>query len=116
MKVLYFKVGEDPEYVEIDGSLKSMQELVHGYIEEYPIDINLSIVVNEEGKLNGMKANRWFVYPIMGGDVDGDLLFGDFFVVGVSGDDYRSLKASDNVESLLTDESGYHFEEVHHEV
>jgi len=61
MKILQFKVGEEPEYSEIENSLSEMQKLVGGWIEIVCLDINgivVLLVCNELGKLNGMSFNR----------------------------------------------------------
>ena len=59
MKVIIVKPFTNPYTANIKGDLRSMQELVGGYIEEYmPFDDEVAIIVNEEGKLNGLPPNR----------------------------------------------------------
>lgn len=90
MKVIICRVGKLAEVAEIDGSLESMQEIVDGYIEPfYPFDDEIALIVNGEGKINGMKPNRSV-------KVDGeivDVCFGDFLIVGSRAydEDFSSL-------------------------
>ena len=59
LSVLLIQPGKAPRMVEIPDTLDAMQELVGGYIEEYmPFDDEVAIIVNEEGKLNGLPPNR----------------------------------------------------------
>lgn len=46
-----------PKVIEIDGSLESMQKIVGGYIETFPLDGPILIVLNEEGKLMNLPLN-----------------------------------------------------------
>ncbi len=61
MRVLIVEPGNKPYPKEIDGSLKSMQEVVGGYIEAvYPFeDEGVALICNEEGKLIGLPPNRF---------------------------------------------------------
>lgn len=78
MKVLVVEPGKKPCAQEIDSGLRSMQEVVGGYIQAvYPFEDDVAIVCNEEGKLMGLPPNR----PLY--DEDGrvyDILVGTFFV------------------------------------
>lgn len=77
MRVVQCKVGTPPTPIDIDGTLKSMQELVDGHIETimYEGTNNIMYVLNEEGKIQGRQPNK-FIY-------DGrDMIVGDFFVAG----------------------------------
>lgn len=58
--VLYVPVGEAPRMVEVDGSLKSYQELVGGLIQPIcPLEDNdVVLVCNDEGKLIPLPPNR----------------------------------------------------------
>lgn len=62
----------------IKNELKEMQELVGGYIECVMFLGNTVIVCNDEGRLIPLKRNILDIY-------------GTFFVVGVDGDEFRSL-------------------------
>lgn len=59
VRVMKVPVGSDPFVIEIENNLKSLQVIVGGYIEFVgATDSNLLIVCNEEGKLDGLPANR----------------------------------------------------------
>ena len=57
MRVLKITTEHKIESIEIDGSLESMQEIVGGYIEFYPLtnDGLFQVVCNDEGKINGLE-------------------------------------------------------------
>ena len=86
LRVVYCRPGERSEIIEIDHKLHEMQKLVGGLIQEYfpfhsedyeRLD-DVALIVNEEGKINGMKANR-AVYDDIGEVLD--VIAGPFFVV-----------------------------------
>ena len=59
MKVLVIAPEKEPVLCDIDGSLKSMQAIVDGYIQAYyPWIDEVAIVCNDEGKINGLPLNR----------------------------------------------------------
>lgn len=88
MKVLYVGIGKQPEVKEIDGSLKSMQDLVGGYIQAIPVSYDAELVCDEEGRMKGYPVNR-FAFTIDGDVID--LISGNFFIVGAGKDDFVSL-------------------------
>ena len=75
LKGLLVAENKLPEVVEIPDTLKSLQELVGGYIEYcyMPKHEDVVLICNEEGKINGMGPNR---------DIGHDIIFGPFFVIG----------------------------------
>ena len=89
LKGLLVAENKLPEVVEIPDTLKSLQELVGGYIEYcyMPEHEDVVLICNEEGKINGMGPNR---------DIGHDIIFGPFFVIGDNPD------IGENI--LLTDE------------
>ena len=55
MRILLVEPGKKPVVREIDGSLKSMQELVGGTIQAlYPFEEPVALICNDEGKLLGL--------------------------------------------------------------
>ena len=45
--------------IEIEDKLVTLQKLVGGYIEEYmPFEDDIALIINEEGKLEGLPLNR----------------------------------------------------------
>lgn len=86
MEVIYCKVGEPAKLVEVDGTLEDFQKMVGGHIEvvSYEGISGLVYVLNEEGKLEGLKPNK----SIFGGN---DMIVGDFFVEAIGADDIVGL-------------------------
>ena len=91
MRVLLVEPGKRPVLKEIDGSLKSMQEIVGGTIQAiYPFDEPVVLICNDEGKLLGLPLNRALR------DEEGriyDVIAGTFFLCGAPED-------SDHLESI----------------
>lgn len=73
---LLVPVGEKPKVITVLNELKALQQAVHGYIEYYPLTEQINLIVNEEGKINGMEGNRL---------VGKEIICGDFLVVGDNG-------------------------------
>ena len=92
MKVIIVKPFTQPYTKEIKGDLRSMQEIVGGYIEAvYPFDDEeIALVCNEEGKLEGLTPNRFILNRNNG---ICDFICGDFFLCYAPAD-------SDNFESM----------------
>lgn len=52
MKILIVEPGKHPRESEIDGSLKSMQKTVGGYLQSiYPFEDEVALVYDDESKL-----------------------------------------------------------------
>lgn len=87
--------GGEPEIHTGPLELKMMQEFVKGYIEivdlnpfEEPADITVSIVINEEGKLNHMQPNcHWF----------GDVLVGPIIFTAYENENGESVTLTDEM-------------------
>ena len=59
MRVLVVEPWKEPYLKTISGDLKSLQREVGGLIDAtYPFEDMVAIVLNGEGKLNGMMPNR----------------------------------------------------------
>lgn len=88
-KVVLVHPGKPAEIVEMDLSLENMQKTVGGLIQAvYPFDDPVCLVCNEEGKLEGLPANRALV------DEDGkvyDIVVGTFFICGIGDEDLSGL-------------------------
>jgi hypothetical protein len=56
----------------IDGSLKSMQDIVDGYIEIVTLGKTLRMIVNEEGLLRDLKVN-YLASMLYGHEIRGDV-------------------------------------------
>ena len=91
MRVLVVEPGRRPEVREIDGSLRSMQEIVGSLIQPvYPFDDPVALVRNDEGKVMDLPANRGLR------DENGqiyDIVSGTFFLCGApdNSDHFTSL-------------------------
>lgn len=89
MKVLLIKPGKKPETVDIEPGLESLQKMVDGNIQVvYPFEELVGLVMNEDGKLNGLPLNR--ALRDENGEIY-DIIAGDFLVVGLTEDDFGSL-------------------------
>ena len=89
MTVLLVEPGKYPQPVEIGTNLEDLQKAVGGYIQvTYPFDEPVGLVMNEEGKLNGMDLNRALR------DDEGkiyDVVAGPMLVVGLTEESFGSL-------------------------
>lgn len=89
MTVLLVEPEKHPQVVEIGSDLKSLQNAVGGMIETvYPFEENVGLIVNEEGKLNGLPLNR--ALKDENGEVL-DVMAGTFLVTGLSEEGFCSL-------------------------
>lgn len=95
MKVLYKKVGEKPEIIDIPNTLEALQETVGGYIEtvtEYTAAGIFTVICNEEGRLKGYNYNC---------EINGVSYVGDICVVGFEGEEFTDLP--DETAKIITD-------------
>ncbi len=84
MNILIVEPGKVPREAEISGGLKSMQEVVGGFIQAvYLYNDPVALVCNDEGKILGMPLNRRLD--------DYDIIAGTFFICGISKDDFATL-------------------------
>ena len=90
IRILYVEPDKLPEVKIIKNDLETLQHTVsygeEGLIEmvELPKDNSVILVCNEEGKINGMKANR---------DIGYDIIYGPFFIAADDRDsgEFKSL-------------------------
>lgn len=89
MTVLLVEPEKYPRTVEIGTDLEDLQKVVGGYIEvTYPFEDNVGVIMNEEGKVNGLPLNRALR------DDEGkiyDVVAGPFLVVGLTEESFGSL-------------------------
>lgn len=80
ISAILVRTGEKPQLVNISNSLESLQKIVGGFIEIIALtdDEDVDIVINEEGKLNGLPLNRFITHK---GQII-DTLMGDIVIVG----------------------------------
>lgn len=89
LEVLLVEPGQYAKMATIEAGLSSMQEIVGGYIQTVNyFDKPVTLVCNEEGKINGSELNRAIK------DDNGkivDIIAGTFFVCGVGDENFTSL-------------------------
>ena len=90
MKILAIARYEEPVVQEISNSLEDMQKYVMGYIETVTLSETAMLVCNEEGKLAGFTPNR-----ILKIGSSQDVIRGDFFICGWSGDEFCDISDDD---------------------
>lgn len=85
--------AEDVELKSIEMSLKTVQELVGGYIEPYAAAANWSIVLNEEAALEGVPVNMRAVQILdrIVGLRPGVVFRGTVLLVGTKGSEMVSV-------------------------
>lgn len=86
IKVLLIKPNEHPVVTEIGNTLEDLQNCVGGFIQMVMLSETAAIICNDEGKLNGLDANRRFY---------NDVIVGDFIIVGIDDEDTVSLSDED---------------------
>ena len=89
LTVLMVEPGKAPYQAAIGADLKSLQQVVGGYIESIsPYDDPVAIICNEEGKLEQLPFNRGLR------DESGNLydyIAGNFMIVGLGEENFTSL-------------------------
>ncbi len=87
--MLLVEPGEHPKVVEMGTELEDLQKGVGGYIETvYPFDDNVGLIVNEEGKINGLPLNR--ALRDENQEVC-DIIAGSFLITGITEEGFGSL-------------------------
>lgn len=89
IKVLVKKPGRPVQLGAIPNTLRAFQGAVGGYIEAVPLRPDLVMIVNDEGKLNGMQYN--FRINLNGYE---DMIFGPCLIVGVDGEEFDDCPLS----------------------
>lgn len=89
LRVLLVEPDEHPKVVEIGTELEDLQNAVGGNIEVvYPFADPVGLIVNDEGKINGLPLNR----ALRDEDKEiYDIIAGPFLVAGLSEDSFASL-------------------------
>ena len=90
IRVVLLEPGKEARITNIGATLEDMQAAVGGYIEAvYPYAEEVAIVVNEEGKLEGLPLNRALRHE----DTKEiyDIIAGPCFICDCSGENFESL-------------------------
>ena len=85
MTAIIKHLGQPAVSQEVENSLKALQNLVGGYIETVSLPRGICMIVNKEGKVQGLRPNF---------RLDHDLIVGTVVFVGVSGEDFCSLSVA----------------------
>ena len=90
IKVLFVQPGKYPLAAELGTQLSDLQQAVGGFIEAcyFTCDDEVVMILNDEGKLNGMVPNR-ALYNENGEIID--IVFGPFFICDCSTPEFKSL-------------------------
>lgn len=86
IKALIVEPNTNPDIIYLDTDINNLQELVGGNIQEvYPLDDNVCLICNENGKDIGLDENRYI-------NELGYSIYGTFLIVGDNNEeDYASL-------------------------
>lgn len=87
IKVVIKRVGESPIVSTIRNELSAFQEVVGGYIETFFITEDIVLVLNEEGKLQGLDLN--FEIPLINGYKE--QIVGNTIIVSHADGEFTSL-------------------------
>ena len=83
-KIVYCQPYKPAEIIEIDESLEAMQEHVGGYIQAiYPWSDPVALICNDNSIAMGLAPCRYIR--------DYGIILGNCFVIGLGGEDFRSL-------------------------
>lgn len=88
IRVVLLEPGKLSRVTEIDSSLEGLQTVVKGLIEPCYYFDDVCLVVNDEGKINGMQLNR-AIYNEEKEMVD--IIAGPAFICGLNADSFCSL-------------------------
>ena len=88
MRILLKEPKQPLRSLVIDGSLKTLQDLVGGNIEPITLNGRTVLLVNEEGKLNGLEPNFFLA-------ARNDMIVGTALFVGVKGEEFTDISAED---------------------
>ena len=91
MRIMIKEPEKDPRTIVIDHSLRTLQDLVGGYIEHVPFFVlGTGLIINEEGKLRDLPYN----FSLYGDSIVGNALF-----VGEDGEEFTDL-TDEQVDSI----------------
>ena len=92
MRIVVKNVGEKAEVREVENELEVFQQIVGGYIEVFPVPYNMLLVLNEEGKLQGLPKNFDVVsMDSETGECCREIIVGNVAFVSMGYDDFEGL-------------------------
>jgi hypothetical protein len=105
-KALIVRASKSIQTVDLDapeGSYRVISDAVGGYIEAVSLDDDLTMYVNEEGKLDGLPLNLLATLLFRTRFGATDIIMGDAILVGGVDDEGDDLGLSDSkLEEVLT--------------
>lgn len=91
--LVYGFIGDESRFIEIDDSLRSMQNFVGGLIEKVGLTPHIDLICNEEGLINGSEPR---VMLTEDGQFQNCIIMGDCFVCRHDGKgNFESIKETD---------------------
>lgn len=99
MKAIREKPGCEPELVEVENTLKALQQEVGGYIEVITLPYDAALICNEEGRILGLPDNCHLY------DMD---FVGTILVVGRNKDEFCDVPEADFLMHHLRGEEDTH--------
>ena len=73
IKVLIVEPEKEPYEKIIDNELETLQNIVYGLIEFIEMEKGVDLIINEEGKIDGLPFNRY---------ITNDVIAGTFIIAG----------------------------------
>lgn len=92
MKAIRKKPGCEPEIIEVENTLKALQQEVGGYIEVITLPYDAALICNEEGRILGLPDN---------GRVCGVNVVGTVLIVGTKGEEFCNVPPIDGFVEVL---------------
>lgn len=93
MKAIRKKPGCAPEVIEVENTLKALQDEVGGYIEVITLPYGAALICNEEGRLHGLPYNCC---------VFGTSFVGTVLIVGTKGEEFCDVPPIDGFVEVQT--------------
>lgn len=82
IKVLLVEPKKEPQVIEIENTLQSLQAVIGGLVEYVSLKDDVDLICNEEGKINNLEYNRAIIH---------DIICGTFIIAGHNNGDTVSL-------------------------
>ena len=73
IRVLIVEPNKEPKQIKIEHNLRKLQEIVGGRIDIIELDYNTDIIINDDGKIDGLTLNR---------SITNDIIAGTFIIAG----------------------------------
>ena len=103
MKIIACRVGQQAHTEDLYNHLHYFQQFVGGYIETVTSPSGYVLVCNEEGRLKKLPFNPTFSYfrALMLGFPE--LIYGNYFIAFIDGDEFTDVPDDDMTKELIKD-------------